>query len=283
MNMDINQYAKAIASAIGAEAREMEKANGVILHGIFMKQETGITPTIYIDEYFLRNVPVEEAAKDVKEAIEFNSNVNVDVSFISDWERVKPMLRARLYNKKTSADIKRNATRYGFDDLVIIPYITDVIKNGSVKVTRQIANAWGVTDREIIDTAMKNVKPEATINNMCDVLKEILTKQGMPEDIIEEYLENSDKVNMMVISTKNRMFGAISIITMRKELEKKFPNGYAVLPSSVHEVIVIPIDEAIEGRESDLDSKINEVNATSVLREERLGSKAYIIRKAAKV
>ena len=63
------------------------------------------------------------------------------------------------------------------------------------------------------------------------------------------------------------------MIVLTEKLKEMFPNGYIVLPSSVHEVIVVPNDDSIEALE--LDNMVNEVNDTKVLQEEQLGTKAY--------
>ena len=53
-----------------------------------------------------------------------------------------------------------------------------------------------------------------------------------------------------------------------------YPNGYIVLPSSVHEVIVLPYSE-----DQAFNNMVNEVNESKVAAEEVLGHKAYLFKK----
>lgn len=83
----------------------------------------------------------------------------------------------------------------------------------------------------------------------------------------------SDGPQMYVVSNTSKIFGAISIIfdSTREKLRNAFPNGYMVLPSSIHEVIITEIKD-----KSMLDNMVNEVNEAQVIEEEQLSNRAYM-------
>lgn len=269
--MNINEYANAIAVELNTESKVVEKANGVVRHGIVMKTGTNCCPTIYVEQFYEADMSVKDAAKEVEKIAKANT-INVDVSRITDYEFVKPLLRARLYNKATKAEVFRKVK--DFDDLIIVPYIElqnftgNDGETGAIKVTEQLLNNWGVTKRNVIDTALKNSSDEYTLQSMESVMMSIMT--GREAEPIEEVGTNPQ---MIVLSNRNKCFGAISALILKKRLQSIFPNGYVVLPSSVHEVIVTPYTP---GCEEALNGMVQEVNVSEVQPEEILGSKAYV-------
>ena len=276
--MTKREYAEAIAEIIGGEVYEVEKANGVITTGITKRIEgMNIAPTIYIDSAYAMEKSVEESAKKIGEMMEaYQPKENMDLSCLLDYENVKDRLRARLYNKATKADIFRSAEVYGFDDLVIIPYIevTDFMKDGWIKVSESLFNHWGVSEKEVIDTAMMNTDENIEIMSMAEIMANMLREQGAPENLIEQMVGSTDNA-MYVVSNKKRFYGAIGVILKADELRMMFPDGYTVLPSSVHEIIVVPNTLATDPEY--LAQMVREVNATEVDELERLGNKPYPI------
>ena len=170
-----------------------------------------------------------------------------------DWETAKNYIRPRLYNKAINAEVSRSAEPYGFDDLVIVPCLEMVIKDGiaTVKLTKELLWSWGITEEDAFKAAEANL-PEYIIID------------------INEYVGISGGVKMYAVTTPTSAFGAYGIIPMRKEIEKLFPNGYMVVPSSVHEVICTEKQEAEKTAEI-----IGCVNGELVDPREQLGTHPY--------
>ena len=273
-DMTINQYANAIAEAIGGKSNPVEKANGVVFYGITkMIEGSNISPTIYVEDWYKRDVPVEVAAKEIEEIINKNRKENFDLDNINDFEKVKPMLKARLYNKATKAEVYRKAN--GFDGLIIIPYIEIDMNDGakgSIKVTDRMVELWGVTKRTVIDEAVKNTKNEIVIEDIAETIIQITIAQGFPEELAREMYGGCD-VPMYIITNRDKHYGAIQAVLGREKLKKCFPNGYTIIPSSIHEMLLIPdanLDEEI------LREMIGDVNVQEIRPEEVLGTKPYI-------
>ena len=267
-DMNVTQYMNAVAMEIGAETTIVEKTNGIVFHGV-MKGDSNCKPTVYVDSYYARDIPVSEAAKEIDEILKQNQR-EFDVSELTNYEYAKSMLRARLYNKATNAEVFRKSK--DFKDLIIVPYIDfgDIDDDGcraSTKVTAQLVERWGVTEKEVIDTALKNSKADIKIQSMGAMLAEIM---GMPAREEEEFGINPE---MIVLTNKDKYYGAITAITAKAKLKKLFPNGYVILPSSIHEVIAIPYQY---GMEDELTEMVNAVNVEEVKPEEILGNRAYV-------
>lgn len=265
------EYAQEIVNIIGGEAKEVVKANGVVKIGISRTVEgINVAPTVYLDDIYDEDMPVELAAQKVDKAlIENTPKGNMDMSFIYNYENVKPMLRARLYNKATPAEVFKSAKVYGFEDLIVVPYI--VLNSfqggqGGIKVTKALVKTWGIKSSEVIKDAINNSKSEIRIESMFDVLK------ALQPNTPEELLRMTTPDTMYVISNPDRCFGAISAALAKIKLKKVFPKGYVILPSSVHEVIVVAADS---GEAQMFTSMVQEVNASEVLPEEVLSNRAY--------
>lgn len=259
--MKKKEYANEIAKRIeNAEVSEVSKANGIVYTGITVKIGSGnVHPTIYIDTMFDSGYTVDEAAAVVIQTAEEHKTPDVDLTWLTDFAKVKPYLKARLYNQSTKAEVKKSAKAYGFQDLIIVPYIDDVVENGSIRVTKQLLNAWNVSAAKVIKTAQENSKKDAIAKSMSEMMSEC----GHPGV--------SDTVPMSVITNSKKTFGAYSVIALMDELKAKYKNGFTVLPSSVHEVIIIT--------ESDpyFDSMVQEINDSEVRPDEQLSNHAYTI------
>lgn len=266
MKMTKVDYAQEIASRVGGEVREVEKANGVVLTGITLVTNSNVQPTLYIDDMYRNDVPVDEAVDKVNDAFR-NANKKIDIDWITDYEVVKDKLTARLFNKRTSADVSRSAKDYGFDDLIIVPYIVMKDIGGACKVTAHMLGNWGVTEDEVIDTALQNSANEYTVGDM-------MTMLFGDGPVYRNFDDVEDVNNMLVVSNLDKSFGAIGVVVAKDAMDRKYENGYVVIPSSVHECIVLPYN----GNENAFNSMVADVNEQEVAAEEVLSDHAYFFR-----
>ena len=277
--MTKREYAEAIVRMIGGKVMEVEKANGIVLTGINRgNKNSNLSPTVYIDEMYDKDMRVELAAQKVDAILCENAKQeNIDIDMITNWAWAKDKLKARLYGEDTKADIFIYANDYGMDDLKIIPYLdmTDIVPNGYIKVTHSLITAWGVKGEEVINTAIKNIEGTEVVEDMVTMMKDILRRNGMPEEHIEMMVKES-QIPMLTVTNKDKCFGAITIIAAKEKIKEIYPDGYIILPSSVHEVIVVPYDESVDM--DDIERNIVDINLTQVDPEERLGNHAYIIK-----
>ena len=259
------EYAQNVAELVNGEAKVIEKANGVKLTGI-IAGENAVRPTIYIDYLYDEGAPVEATAEYVRRIVENNNTPDMNLAFLQDFDNVKDKLRLRLYNEQTKADIYEYAE--GFNDLIVIPYLENIMQSengiGSAKVTDSLLKTWGVSRTEVMKIAKENSGPEEyEIKTMAEIMSEMMG--GILPPIPGGELMN-------VITSKNKICGAYGVIALKEQLKEMYPDGYVVLPSSIHEVIVIQkgIGELVAMAEM-----VQEVNRTQVRPEEVLGHKAY--------
>jgi hypothetical protein len=272
--MDIKKYANEVKDIIGGEVITVVK-NGIPFVGIRKDVEDlgdkKLAANIYVNEYAEAGKSVEEAAEIINETFNNLKAPKFDFAGTENYEVAKKKLSLRLYKSGNQAPdtVTVNAEKFGFEDLVIIPEIIwdiDGETTGSSCVNSDLLKTWGVTVEEVVADAISNSKENVVFK----------TLNGVMEDLGRDDLPAIP--NVYVLTNKSAKNGASEVIVYADELAKKFPDGYYVLPSSVHEVIIA--DARCGVTKETLDGMVREVNANCVEPEDLLSDHAYFIKRA---
>ncbi len=268
------EYAREIAELIDGEVREVSK-NGIIMTGI--TPPTGdVRPTVYVDDMFNQGIGVSLAAERIREIIEKNSD-NVDINdvrtMMESFESARKYLRLRLVSDNCGYDVFKSAAEEGFDDLILVPYIVGVVRNeggiGSIRVTEDILRNWGISADEAIQTAAENSNnDEYIIKGLNELIAEMMG--FAPDDMM---IPADGGMPMYVITNRDKISGAYGVIAMKDRLKAMFPEGYVVLPSSIHECIVLPANEY----NAEMEVMVREINGTVVDPLDKLSDNVYVI------
>ena len=99
------------------------------------------------------------------------------------------------------------------------------------------------------------------------------------EDYEEEYEEGrslSDEIPLLVLTTQSMVHGAAAVFIpeVMEQISKKMPEGFFILPSSIHEVMVLPktLGASIEA----LDEMVSSINEMQVDPEDQLSDFAHV-------
>lgn len=135
---------------------------------------------------------------------------------------------------------------------------------------------WGVTEDDLFHTAMENTpyfqkKKMAGMNSVI----EYLTGKKV-DDVIEDC-----SANMYILTVEDNLNGAGAILypdVLKGIAEKMRCKNFFVIPSSIHETIIVPMfsEDDFEA----LSQMVKEVNATQLAPEEILSDHAYVYRRA---
>lgn len=255
-------YVEEIAKEIGGKVQKVTKVNGIEYVGILIG-DGEIQPCVYIDDAYEKGASVKETAEWIKETAERASIPNIPK--VNSYEEIKDKLRLRLYNGKTPAEVSEPY----LDDLILIPYIEfGVMEDGSMassKVASWMLSEWGKTKEEVMAQARENTTG-CFIKPMAQIMAEMM---GM------EYDPEMDDGRMYTITNATKLNGAVGVALLEDELREKFPNGYYVIPSSIHEIIILPDNGEIELE--DLNYMVESVNAEQLRPEEILSDHAYYV------
>lgn len=143
-----------------------------------------------------------------------------------------------------------------------------VQEDSSFVLADAVCKVTGVTLEEAWLAAEANVAADVNIMSVMDVLKE---KGLLPAD-----MEIEDPAPMLVVTNASTTFGA-GVITSRRVVKRISQmlgeTNLVLIPSSVHEILVLPAYMAFGSNLSDL---VKEVNGSEVAEEEQLSDNAYL-------
>lgn len=276
---------KAIAEKMGegyqVELQEVHKNNNVVLQGLLIHtKEQNISPTIYLNSFweaYEKGIPFAVIVERIMRIYrEDTPKENVDMSFFRDFEKVKDRICYRLISAERNRELLSGIPHMEYLDLAICFYYSyqgEALGNGSILVHDSHMEMWHTTTDVLYELAKQNTPrlfPKEW-NSMEAVIRELMVQSEDVEET-EAFLE---ELPMQILSNTDRVHGAACILypgVLSEWAESRKQNLY-IIPSSVHEVIVLP-----DNGEEDpcrLREMISEVNATQVEPEEILSNHLY--------
>lgn len=291
--MNKNEFFKQVEARVGimgqfnVSLKEVTKNNGLVLHGLTVqKEDEAVCPNIYLDGYYSRYENGDDLDTLVKEIVEVAEKHSCENPFgdvasnFMNTEFVKNNVVMTLVNTKKNEAMLEEIPHKDIEDLSVIYKVlisSDKEGDGTITIRNEHMKYWDVTPEELHAAAVVNTKRlrPTTIQSMNEVMAEIFRKDGMPEEIAEAMLQEMPmNQTMWVLSNKTKIHGAVSMLDTEalSELSKKLKTDLYILPSSIHEVIVVSTDM---GTPESLSEMVREVNGSEVSEEEQLSDHVY--------
>ena len=279
--MKINLILKEIRNALGenvtVEYNKVSKNNGLVLNGITIRTNNDpISPTVYLENYN-ESLTSKEIAKlvvtDYEKEISDSPMKNISVSNVMNFDDfAKHRIIYRLVNKKANEELLKTIPHRIFLDLAII-YVIQISDEASAKVTNNLMKHWNINEETLYNLATEN-----TPKIFPSSISSLLEMMGKMTEMTIEDIENMglrDDYHQIVITNNTNTNGAIALLYPGtvEYLYKRY-GKFAVLPSSIHEVIIVPMNDNIEMEM--LSQTVREVNAEVVANEEVLSDHAYL-------
>ncbi len=261
---------------------QVTKNNDQVMHGLVIRGEgTAMAPIIYLDGYY-RDVnngrDMGDILKDVAEQyLEFSDGRNAFSVPDLDFDSIKDGLRVRLVNTATNAELLRNVisrpVECGFSLVPFIDIPMGDAAGGMIQITKKMADSFGYDEKEIMRAAMQGslMNTEPVLYRIEDVLFGETVER---ENLLQTVKSDESLGGIMVLSNSDMEFGAAELFFpgMQMRVSEVLGNrDYYVLPSSVHELLVLP--DTGEYSEKGLADMVRDVNRNMVTPEERLGDK----------
>ncbi len=310
--MEYNNFLKTVKEEVQNLMGEMfeislthvNKNNGICLEGIIVKKKgQEISPAIYLNDQYYAYCE-GKSMKDIIKEIELTyyasrSEINVDLEFFKYYQKMKGRVFYKLIHYHKNRELLKEIPFMRFYDLAIVFYC-DVSEqfggNGTILIYNNHLKMWDIKLEELYQDAIVNTPREqpAVIQTMEEVMKELLVhnlqkKLGTETDVtevIDNFFENEtaidenlkqseERYKMYVLSNSERLYGAGAMLYPR--LLQSFADGLMtdlyLLPSSIHEVIMIP-DDGCQSKD-ELLKMVSEINDTQVDPEEVLAYAVY--------
>jgi len=200
----------------------------------------------------------------------------MEYSVFSDYEAVKDRLFIRVTNKETNADVLAGMPHKEVEDLAITYHVlVNHDQNGiaSAPVTDDLLRHYGVTAEQLHEDAIANSQRmlPAQLDSMQNMLFGMMTP-GASDTLRDEPYPGS---TMLVLTNNVQLNGAAALFYpgVMDQAAKRLGGNFIVLPSSTHEVIMIPADGMTDFRS--LEQMVKDINRSQVAPEERLSDHVY--------
>lgn len=269
------------------------KNNSVELTGIIIKEkDNNASPTIYIDELYKeyqRGVSLKKLADTVRQIYKENQyEEEVNLQKFKNYESAKEKIVYKLIGEEKNKKLLQSIPHRVFSNLAIVfYYVVDeppFYGKASILITNVHLKYWKIDEEELYQNAIRNtpflLPPQ--IQNIEDVMHDIMKNELTQDETIEEMMNRLkkdllgiDKVPMYVLTNNRKLQGAACMLypgVIRKFAKTLNKNIY-ILPSSVHEVILLAEDAS--SNKKDLLSMVTEINATQVDECEVLADSVY--------
>lgn len=267
---------KGVADNICVRIHVALKNNGCKRHGIMLTEEgINISPTIYLEEYYQQFQSGDTLERITEKILNCYEEVRFrrswESSFFTSYENVKSMIVYKVISKERNEELLEYLPYREKVDLALVCYVLvelNANQTATVLIRKEHLKLWNVTEEEVFEEAEKNVRRllPAKLDRMKDVLACMLE---LPVE------EDDDEDIMYVMSNEIRSFGAACIFYegVMEMIHAVLKENYYIVPSSVHEVIILP--ESMAPGKREMEEVVAEMNETQVEAEEILSDKVY--------
>lgn len=271
-------------------SQQVKKNNGIVLEALTIREDgSNIAPTIYIEpfyhDYMENELTLIEAAKNICEAYQ-NSKVTTDfdVNSFCDFSQVRDRIIYKLVNYEKNKERLDGIPHDVFLDFAIIYCVLIEQKaegyTGTILIHYNHLVLWGIYEEDLKTYAMKNTPAllASELLPMKDVINQMIPCEA--EDKIP--FDDAHEVPMYILSNKCKLDGATCLLYpgLLEKIATEWNRDFYVLPSSIHETILIPKDDSVDAKT--LSSMVKEVNDTQVMPAEILSDHAYVYSHASK-
>lgn len=260
--LEINEAIK--GQGYFVEETEVNK-NRVIKKGLILKSFEGdnrVCPTLYVDGF-----------ENIDEVLDLISEVSkkgmpgFDMERLMSRDYILENVRAQVV-AASNCMLTEGIVYREFLDLAIVYRVSvGAIDDGtgSYLVNEKILAQAGLTEEELFEVVSSDMR-----FNTVTMGQALARAMGMEDD--NEFFDGLD--NIFIISNDSLIHGAgVLCSDYLKVVRDRFESDYYILPSSLHEVIVLKAEDGVVP--TDLIEMVKEVNSTTVRPEDMLTDAVY--------
>lgn len=296
-----------LGSEVDVSVRDVQKNNGVIMKGLTISDcYSNLSPTIYLDSFYEQYQNGKTLGEIVRSVIgvyeETRIENNVDMRFFTDYRKTAKRIFCKLINYEKNKELLEDVPHKKCLDLAVVcyyAYVSDIVGNGTITIRNSHLQNWCISEERLFREAMENTEKVLKYKwyDMHAMMKEILKENlrekivrfPIPDDIewpeswtdqvaeqiVDGMLEEEKDSPMYVVTNCNKFLGAVCMLfdSVLEEMGEMLGSDFMILPSSIHEVIMVPVGET--GEIEHLKDLVSEVNRTQVEPHEVLSDAVY--------
>lgn len=276
----VKEYFMAAYQISDIRLNRVSKNNGVTLMGLcIMNPDSNIAPNIYLEtfyEEYLNGKPLSEIAVEILRINRQNQMEHFPAYPLQSFDAVMNKVVYRLVNKEKNTERLHNIPYVDYMDLaVIFCIVLDETREGiaSVTVTNDMMKCWNISIEELYGIAHKNTVKKFPV--LLKSMEEILLESIVSLNTYDTE-ESGCAIPMYVLTNMKKLNGAAVVLydNQLRNLAEYFGGDYFLLPSSIHETLLIPVMDATDNP-SELKEMVMDVNKVCVRDEEFLSDSVY--------
>lgn len=281
--MDFNVFVEKIVALLKEKMGEdydikvtkVVKNNDIHLTGIIMmKKSDSVSPTIYLEELYQEHcagTDIQEIVDKIAELYEAQlRDIKLDMNFFSDFKYVKSRIFHKIIHYEKNKKLLEDVPHFKWCDLAVVFYYAmeeEILGRASVLIHNNHLDMWGQSVDALYQIAQENMR--RSMPEMLVPMWELI------DSITGGRSEGAEDIRLYVLTNRDKLYGASAMLYSDKisELADKLQSNLLILPSSIHEVLLLPDD-----REKEYDfyrQMVEEVNTTQVEPEEILSYSLY--------
>lgn len=248
------------------------KNNDTELDGMVVRRpDEAIAPTVYLNafyEEYLEGSTIGDTLMKIGKVVTKGLESRPDASEVLDrmsFEKAKGNIFPKLLNKEHNEQLLSDRPHTEVADLVVTYHVPVELSSAptgyasSIPITDEVLSMYGISVEELHEMAMKNLqqKEDFKIEDIRDIIKRMMIRDMVGEDgevtpELEAMVDNIvpvGKTSMLVVSNDNHLFGANQALneSAMNAVKETLGEGFIIIPSSIHEVIVVPhLDDPAE-------------------------------------
>ncbi|SFP95638.1 hypothetical protein SAMN02910358_00259 [Lachnospiraceae bacterium XBB1006] len=234
---------------------------------------SSIAPTIYPRQIYENNghkpFSVENIVKQLESSfLDESTPLSHFMEHIHSYEDVKDYIILKVIGQSTNRDLLETIPFYPLTDLAIAFSIFVPVKEkdyGTIQITNAMMQTWGVTKADLYRQAQVNsprLLPKR-IHSMHSFLARYEAAHPTPPH------------SMYILTNHSELCGAscLAYEHLLADISERFSSSFYILPSSIHECILIPASDP--SRLDELTKTVQEVNETVLDPTDILSDHAY--------
>ena len=266
------------------EGSVLLKNNDTKRYAILLKKIEGtVSPTIYLDNFYSEfehgRTTISETASHIYEQMhDFEDKIEAYQEFSAELSDCSNKIPYRLVSKERNKQFLESVPHLPFLNMAVVFYIIHhVSKEGmeSICVTNELAGKWGLSAKSLYIIAEKNtpILLPPVIDTMEHTLELLM---GEINCAIEPAGDSNKPIPMHIMTNKYQINGASVLLYhgLLDGLAEKLGTDLYVIPSSIHELIIMPAEDGSLSL-SKLSDMVKEINENHVKEEEILSDCAY--------
>ena len=273
---------------VECKVTEQQKNNGMIKTGIiFQMSGQQLAPIVYMEPFYdevRKGKSMEQVMNDIADVCQQSLSAQEfpEILDFTDYDSIKEYLSVQIINTKANQRMLSMIAHREMEDLSVICRIEMPMREGegtgSIKVTHELMSQWRVRPSEVYQKAVENAAKNSppVLMSMNEVMAQIMGEPVEPRNLLD-LVDGTDVSHegLYVLTNPMKLNGSsvIAYPNIQEQLESVLPQGFYLLPSSLHEMIIVPRDTEISPKE--MGEMVRDINQKEVDLDEILSDRIY--------